>query len=165
MVKLRQETAGDAGHIEELLDLCFGSNRFNKASYQFRQQVACIEALSVVASDDENRLVGTIRYWPVLLGDHKALLLGPIAVHPSLHGRGVGRALVFTSLQQAESLGFGTIFLVGDPAYYERFGFAPAPAHIVMPGEQPERLQYRLLGPASLPADPCCLTPDLPAAA
>jgi predicted N-acetyltransferase YhbS len=40
------------------------------------------------------------------------------------------------------------VFLVGDPAYYQRFGFDPVPPGIVMPNESPARLQYRLLDPS-----------------
>lgn len=165
MVKLREEYASDRDAIEQLLDSSFGPNRFAKASYRFRQDVPCEQRLSLVAVDETDRLVGTIRYWPVTLAQNEALLLGPIAVDPTLHGRGVGRALVFTSLTNADSLGFDTIFLVGDPAYYERFGFNTAPAHIQMPNESPERLHYRLLGGATLPSSPCTLTPKFCAAA
>lgn len=158
MVRLRQELASDADAIESLLDLCFGADRHRKTSYQYRQGVSCLAALSLVAVDDHDILVGTIRYWPIHLGDAPALLLGPIAVHPDLHGRGIGRALVFTSLSNADAQGFDTIFLVGDADYYHRFGFATAPSHIVMPGEQPLRLQYRLLSLSELPSQPSKLT-------
>ena len=110
MVILRQEFASDGEAIEQLLDLCFGPDRLRKASYQFRKGVPCIDQLALVAVDDHDDIVGTIRYWPVSLGESGALLLGPIAVHPSLHGRGVGRALVFTSLSNTDELGFDTVF-------------------------------------------------------
>lgn len=160
MVKLREELASDLDAIEALLDLSFGADRGRKASYAFRRGVPCVSELSLVAADDDNAVVASIRYWPLDLEGRPVLLLGPIAVHPDLHGRGIGRALVFTSLTTADSLGFETIFLVGDPDYYQRFGFAVAPANIVMPGEQPWRLQFRLLGNASLPTGFCELRPQ-----
>ena len=55
------------------------------------------------------------------------------------------------SLALAEAMGWRLVFLVGDPAYYARYGFAVAPANIVMPDESPSRLQYRTLAGASLP--------------
>jgi putative acetyltransferase len=52
--------------------------------------------------------------------------LGPIAVRPDRQGRGIGTALVRRGLEECAALGFGAVFLLGNPAYYRRFGFRPA---------------------------------------
>jgi len=148
MFQIRAETAGDALQIEPLLDRCFGSDRHGKTSYRYRQGVAPLAELAFVAEDDTATIVGAIRYWPIRLGRLPALLLGPLAIEPLRQGRGIGRALVFHSLETATAAGHRLVFLVGDPAYYARFGFTVAPAGIVMPGEQPARLNYRVLDPA-----------------
>ena len=88
-----------------------------------------------------------------------ALLLGPLATHPNVHGRGIGRALVFSTLAEARAQGHRTVFLVGEQSYYARFGFGPVPPNIVMPGETPSRLLYRALDDSSLPVCPCELLP------
>ena len=53
-----------------------------------------------------------------------ALLLGPLAVDPSLKGAGVGSALMRHAIAEAARLGHRAILLVGDAAYYRRFGFS-----------------------------------------
>jgi predicted N-acetyltransferase YhbS len=130
--------------VERLLDAVFGAARFDKASYRFRDGVSPIAELSWAALC-QDEVVGTIRYWPILVGDsgHSALLLGPLGIQPRLAGKGIGRTLTFRTLEIAAQLGHDLVLLVGDVDYYKRFGFVPAAAHgFSMPGEsRPERLQ------------------------
>jgi predicted N-acetyltransferase YhbS len=152
MFALRQEALADSPAVESLLDRCFGADRGRKVSYRYRVGVPPLADLCFVAEDEVGDLVGAIRYWPIRLSRHPALLLGPLAIDPDRQGRGIGRALVFHSLETAAAAGHRLVFLVGDPAYYGRFGFALAPAEIVMPNEQPSRLNFRLLdGETGLP--------------
>lgn len=55
----------------------------------------------------------------------KDSLLGPLAVTPARHGRGIGSALVSAGLQLLENGGVLQVYVLGDPAYYARFGFEP----------------------------------------
>jgi putative acetyltransferase len=52
--------------------------------------------------------------------------LAPLAVRPTFQRRGIGAMLVRAALERALHLGYGFVCLVGDPAYYQRFGFRPA---------------------------------------
>ena len=52
-------------------------------------------------------------------------LLGPLAVLPALQRRGIGTALVREALHQMVAAEINRILVLGDPAYYHRFGFAP----------------------------------------
>jgi putative acetyltransferase len=54
-----------------------------------------------------------------------ARLLGPVAVLPERQGRGVGRTLIEQGLRRTAAAGGGMIFVLGDPAFYCRFGFVP----------------------------------------
>lgn len=152
MLALSHEGPEDGSAIEDLLDRAFGPDRLKKTSYRYRQGVAPLWALCLVARE-RGELVGSIRYWPIRLGEQPALLLGPLAIEPARQGQGIGRALTEASLARAEALGWRLVFLVGDPAYYARYGFSVAPASVVMPGESPARLQYRTLLGAELPAE------------
>ena len=138
------ETAALAQPIDRMLDRVFGPGRGEKASYLYRENVAPVADLSFTAELD-GELVGTIRYWPILVGptQHDALLLGPLCIAQHLAGRGIGRALTFHTLDLATKMGYDLVLLVGDVAYYQRFGFVPAtPYGFVMPAEKrPERLQ------------------------
>ena len=143
---LAAERPEDAASIEAILDAAFGADRHAKRSYVYRQGVESVPSLRLTARDARDRVVGTIRYWPIeVLGDggsRAALLLGPIAVEPRLKGVGIGRALVRASLAMARTRGHRLVLLVGDAAYYGQFGFVPAaPLGFVMPQEQPHRLQ------------------------
>lgn len=151
------ETAAVAAQVEGLYEDVFGSERFTKASHRFRDGIGKVRELSCVALDS-TRLIGVIRYWPVRVGeeDTPALLLGPLAVARDRAGRGVGTMLMVQTLNLAARLGHSLVLLVGDHAYYRRFGFQPAaPLGFVMPGEtRPERLQVlplkaRVLGHCS----------------
>lgn len=113
--------------IERLLDVTFGLDRFQKSSYRLRDGVDAVSELCLVGLEHDDlgraQVLGTIRYWEVLAGDRKALLLGPIAVSPELQGGGLGSKLIRLSLNKAAALGHGAVLLVGDAPYYERFGF------------------------------------------
>ena len=141
---IKPEPAVLAGAVERLYDEVFGPARFHKASYLFREGVAPVRELSWIALEGD-RLVGAIRYWPILVGEtgHSALLLGPLAIAQDRAGKGIGRALMFKTLDLAAQLGHDLVLLVGDVDYYKRFGFVPATPHgFVMPGEsRPDRLQ------------------------
>ena len=146
---IKPEPAVLAGAVERLYDDVFGPARFHKASYLFREGVAPVRELSWIALEGDrpgnDRLVGAIRYWPILVGEtgHQALLLGPLAIAQDRAGKGIGRALMFKTLDLAAQLGHDLVLLVGDVDYYKRFGFVPATPHgFVMPGEsRPDRLQ------------------------
>nr|WP_298688176.1 N-acetyltransferase [uncultured Dongia sp.] len=141
---IKPETAALTGQVEQMLDAVFGPARYDKASYLFRDGVAPLPELSYVAMQGDE-VVGTIRYWPILVGptNHPALLLGPLGITPRLAGKGIGRTLTFRTLERAAEIGHDLVLLVGDVDYYKRFGFVPATPHgFVMPGEaRPERLQ------------------------
>jgi predicted N-acetyltransferase YhbS len=134
---ISDERPADAGAIEALLDTCFGPGRQSKTVYRLRAGVAPADGLSLVARDAAGRLVGTIRCWPVRLGDAgvPSLLLGPVAVDPALQGLGLGAALIRETLTRAAALGHESVILVGDAPYYVRFGFRRDPVvRLALPG-------------------------------
>jgi predicted N-acetyltransferase YhbS len=151
MYEYAQPSPDDHAAIESLLDLAFGSDRHNKTSYRFREGVAPLPELALVARQD-GKLVGTIAYWPVVIGDAAvpALLLGPVAVEPALRGLGIGVTLIRRTLAKACREGHRLAVLVGDADYYTRFGFEAAESHgVAMPG-QPTRLMVKALVPGAL---------------
>ena len=85
-------------------------------------------------------MAGAIRYWPVKIKEHSGLLLGPIAVHPTRQGEGLGSLLIKDSLKQAENLGHSRVLLIGDLPYYSRLGFKKL-SNVKMPQPtNPERV-------------------------
>ena len=147
MITIIDEGRPHAAAIEALLDRGFGTYRRRKRSYVFRRGVPRAAGLCLVALVD-GKLAGSIRYWPIVIGEERqpGLLLGPLAVDPEFRNLGIGTRLMQESLIRAAALDHRVVLLVGDPGFYERFGFTPAIARdIVMPGESPQRLMCRAL--------------------
>lgn len=140
MYRLECEKPEDWWEVEALYDLAFGPGREGLSSYRLREGVAPVAELCRVARDDEGVIGGAIRYWPVRVGGRPALLLGPVAVHPTHQGEGIGAALIADSLAAARALGWERVILVGDVPYYGRFGFARLEAVEMPPPTNPERV-------------------------
>lgn len=153
MIRIAPETAADGWEIEYLLDTAFAPGRTALSSYRLREGVEPISALCLTARDDDamGSLAGCIRFWPVRVGETgKALLLGPVATHPTRQGEGIGAMLIFSGLERAEALGWGACILVGDEPYYRRFGFAKADFLSFPPPTNPNRVLARALRPGGL---------------
>jgi predicted N-acetyltransferase YhbS len=131
------ETAADVAAREALLDDAMGPKRKTKSSEKLRRGRRPSEGLAFVARDASGDVAGTVRLWDVTLGEGgpAALLLGPLAVDPSLKSAGIGSALMRHAVAEAARLGHGAILLVGDAPYYGRFGFSAAKTgSLAMPG-------------------------------
>ncbi|AXI48787.1 GNAT family N-acetyltransferase [Sulfitobacter sp. SK012] len=145
MYSLRSETTDDHWEVEALYDTCFAPGRTALSSYRLRDGAPPVVGLSHVAVDASGLIGGAIRYWPVQVGSVQALLLGPVAVHPTHQGEGLGGLLIEGSLEQAVHLGWERVMLVGDAPYYARFGFMPLQAVVMPPPTNPERVLGRAL--------------------
>ncbi|RVD48694.1 N-acetyltransferase [Mesorhizobium sp. M7A.F.Ca.ET.027.03.2.1] len=131
------ETAADVAAREALLDRAMGPKRRKKSSEKLRRGRRPSEGLAFVARDASGGVAGTVRLWDVRLGEGGAavLLLGPLAVDPSLKNAGIGSALMRHAIAEAARLGHAAILLVGDAPYYARFGFsAEKTGSLAMPG-------------------------------
>lgn len=153
MFRLKAETPQNALEVETLYDLAFGPSRRALSSYRLRAGVDPVLGLSLTARDEYDALAGAIRYWPVRVGPARAvsLLLGPVAVHPTRQGEGLGALLIDDSLARARSGGWERVILVGDAPYYSRFGFTRDAARALAypPPTNPERLLARALRPGA----------------
>jgi predicted N-acetyltransferase YhbS len=134
-IEIRREGGSDTAGRERLLEAAFGASRFAKTSERLREGRAPADGLAFVASA-RGRIIGTIRLWSVTAGpDRPCLLLGPLVVAADAQGQGVGSALMRHALHEAASLGHGAVLLVGDVAYYSRFGFSAwSTGALCMPG-------------------------------
>lgn len=140
MYALRPERAVDYAEVESLLDLCFAPGRTALSSYRLREGVAPVPGLCLVLRDSFDVMVGAIRFWPVHVADEDVLLLGPVAVHPTAQGEGLGGLLIREGLERAAMQGWERVMLVGDEPYYRRFGFHKL-EHVQMPPPtNPERV-------------------------
>jgi len=94
--------------------------------------------LSLVARHDEH-VIGHIAFSPVLVSDGAPRWygLGPVSVAPAFQRQGIGATLIRDGLARLEAMGAAGCVVLGEPAYYTRFGFAAEPA-LTYPGVPPE---------------------------
>ncbi len=133
-VLYRAEKPTDAAAVEAIHEETFGPGRFARTAFRLREGVPHDPVLSLVA-EHGGAVVGSVRLTPIRIGDSPALLLGPLAVRPDLKSRGVGKALMRKSMDEARRAGHRLVLLVGDLPYYWPFGFRVVkPGAVEMPG-------------------------------
>ncbi|MER5171727.1 N-acetyltransferase [Thioclava sp. GXIMD2076] len=139
MYQLDEENEADWWEVEALYDLCFAPGRTALSSYRLRDNVPKVSQLCLTLRQD-GILAAVIRYWPILVSGHRCLLLGPVAVHPTRQGEGLGGMLMHESLNEARRIGWERVLLVGDEPYYRRFGFWKIDDVIMPPPTNPDRV-------------------------
>ena len=149
MIALQPESPADWWEVEALFDLCFAPGREALSSYRLREGVDPVRGLCQVARDSDGTVAGAIRFWPVRVGGAPALLLGPVAVHPTHQGEGLGAWLIEKGLAAARDAGWSRVMLVGDAPYYGRFGFARLDGVEMPPPTNPDRVLGRALQPGA----------------
>lgn len=142
MYSVSQESEKDEWEVETLYDLSFAPGRETLSSYRLREGVDAIKELCLLMRDEYGAVAGVIRYWPVIIGkmQSSAILLGPIAVHPTHQGEGLGAGLIRHSLKKAKKMGWQRVILIGDKPYYKNFGFKKAVKLTFPAPSNPERL-------------------------
>jgi predicted N-acetyltransferase YhbS len=148
---IRLQRPHDLTLLDPLLDRTFGPDRQARTVYRLREGLAPVPELSFAAVDRHDRVLASLRFWPIRIEEIPAILLGPLAVEPALQGRGMGRALVTHGLAEARRHGHRICVVVGEPGYYRPFGFVNAPSRgLKLPGPvDPHRFQAAELEPGA----------------
>jgi putative acetyltransferase len=128
---VRSEREDEFDQIFDLVRVAFQTAKVSNGKEQefvnrLRSGGNYIPQLALVA-DDDGKLIGHSMLTKTYIHgdgkDYEALLLAPISVVLEHRNRGVGTLLINESFRLAKAMGYGAVFLVGDPAYYHRFGF------------------------------------------
>ena len=123
---VRGEKQADFAEIEEINRLAFGREDEGKLINDIRKTRNYEFGFSLVAVKEE-KIQGHALFSKAFVVHKgrrfKCLALGPIAVLPEFQRKGVGTALINEGLERAKEVGFGAVVVLGDPVYYERFGF------------------------------------------
>lgn len=155
MIELLPLSGCDPQAVELLLDVAFGEDRHGRTAYKLREGVGFTDHLSFALVDD-GVLVGSIQCWPLALthenGMAPLLLVGPVAVSPERQNKGLGHKLM-NAMLAAYRPSDEPMVMIGDPEYYERFGFnAKATQGWELPGPwERRRLLLRNAHHAPLP--------------
>ncbi|NUT51666.1 MAG: N-acetyltransferase [Saccharothrix sp.] len=139
---IRRETEADIEAIRDVTEAAFAARPGGEARLvgELRADVGWIPALSLVAEVD-GAVVGHVVCTRGFVGEAPALGLGPLSVLPSHQRSGVGKALMHTALGAADALDEPLVALLGDPAYYSRFGFRRSSDYSITPPD-PTWAQY-----------------------
>jgi putative acetyltransferase len=145
---VRPETALDHAGIRELNIAAFQGHPYSRQTEHLivdALRAANALELSLVAEAD-GEVVGHVAFSAAGIGGTSAgwFLLGPVAVRPARQGEGIGRALVETGLDALRAREACGCVLVGDPAFYSRFGFRQYPG-VTCPGVPDENVLCLLL--------------------
>ncbi len=128
---IRPETDKDLPEIYELIKTAFATARVADGDEQdfavrLRRGPGYIPELALVV-EHKGRLIGHIMLTRFQVntpaGRLEALLLAPVSVLLEHRNQKVGSRLILEALKRATAMGHKAVFLVGDPAYYSRFGF------------------------------------------
>ena len=128
---IRNEKKSDIEVISEITIAAFKNCPHGNHTEQFiisALRAANALAVSLVA-EIEGRVVGHIAFSPVTISGHSCdwYGLGPVSVLPDYQKQGIGKSLVHEGLRLLRASGAKGVVLVGEPKYYERFGFRNLP--------------------------------------
>jgi len=148
-MKIRNETKSDRAVISQVTRAAFENHPHSGQTEHFivnALRAANALAVSLVAELD-GRVVGHIAFSPLVIsnGSQDWYGLGPISVLPEYQRRGVGKAMMREALSILKGMGGQGCVLVGDPGYYERFGFRNMP-ELVYEGIPQEYVLALVLG-------------------
>ncbi|MDR0213053.1 MAG: N-acetyltransferase [Comamonas sp.] len=133
-MNIRPETAQDAQAIEALILAAFHNHPHQDPAKGTTEHLivqglrnAGALSLSLVAQDGED-IVGHVAFSPVSLEAASIrpgtwLVMAPVSVAPARQGQGIGSRLIRQGLQQLKARGVEGVVVLGEPAYYTRFGF------------------------------------------
>lgn len=151
---IRQESPSDVTAIHAVTVAAFLNAPHTDHTEQFvvdALRKADVLSVSLVA-EKASTVVGHVAVSPVSISDGSSgwYGLGPISVIPELQGQGIGSLLMKSALRLLQEEGAAGCVLLGDPAYYSRFGFKAEP-ELVLPDVPPEYFQALPFG-ASFPS-------------
>lgn len=153
-MNIRQENKNDYEAIYDFVKTAFETAKVKDGNEQdfvssIRRSGNYIPELALVA-EDKNEIVGHIMLSKTYVENEdkkfEVLYLAPVSVLLKRRNQGIGSKLIYESFKRARQMGYKAVFLAGDPAYYNRFGFAPTIKHNIKCSlEIPEELYENIM--------------------
>ncbi len=129
---IRSEIPSDHDAIRQIQIAAFANHPYShQTEHLIVEALRADDALTVsLVAEVDGNVVGHVAFSSVKIDgtDCGWLGLGPVGVLPSHQRQGIGTALVNEGLKTIRSMGAQGCVLVGDPAFYRRFGFEHNPA-------------------------------------
>jgi predicted N-acetyltransferase YhbS len=119
---VRLDEPGDRAAALEVERSAFGSDEEAAIVDAVRDE----EGSFALVAEEDGEVVGHVQLSRAVVGETPVLALGPVGVAPDRQRRGIGSALLRAALEEARRRGEIAVILLGDPAFYPRFGFEPA---------------------------------------
>ena len=141
---ISKERPQDIEAISRLTEAAFRNEEYSSHTEHFivnaLRRTGQLSISLVAAEHDE--ILGHVAISPVSISSGVTgwYGLGPISVRPDRQGKGIGSALMKAALQQLRQQGAAGCVVLGDPAYYGRFGFKAHPG-LELPDVPPEYFQ------------------------
>lgn len=122
--EIRESLPGDKTSIETLYAEAFPDEDLLPVVRELLRGGPRVFSLVAMA---EGALVGHVSftYCSIVGRSDKVAMLAPLAVAPARQRQGIGKALVHAGFRKLEDAGISHVYVLGDPAYYGRFGFTP----------------------------------------
>ncbi|CAH0534254.1 hypothetical protein VST7929_02169 [Vibrio stylophorae] len=155
-MQIRKEKKGDIGAISALTYAAFENHPHHvpgalPTEHLIVEQLRNQDALTLsLIAEDETGILAHVAFSPVRIqGQLNGWYgLGPVSVQPARQGQGIGRQLIEAGIKAMKALGAKGIVLLGEPAYYQRFGFQ-AQDSLVLPGVPAEYFLSLVLSSSS----------------
>lgn len=134
---IRPEQPGDEAAIHAIVERAFVGRPFSEGDEQdlvdaLREQGDLV--FSLVAVDPAGIIIGHIGFSPSTIDNELChwFQMAPVSVAPEAQGIGIGSALIKAGIARMQERGARGIAVLGDPAYYERFGFKVIPGIVAL---------------------------------
>ena len=140
---VRAERGGEEADVRQLIEAAFrGAEHSSGTEARIVDALRSAGALAVSLVAVDGGVIGHAAFSPVMIDgrDIGWFGLGPVAVLPDRQGRGIGAALIEAGLAQLREMGASGCVVLGEPAFYARFGFRAEPG-LRYPGPPSEYFQ------------------------
>jgi putative acetyltransferase len=125
MLSIRAATPRDREAIRKVEEQAFGQPA---EAGLVEALVGAGDKVVELVAEDEGQVVGHILFSRILVtngaGEFPAVALAPLAVESSFHGTGIGGSLIRAGHIRLKGAGETLSVVLGDPAYYGRFGYS-----------------------------------------
>lgn len=144
---LARETPSYQKAIESLTAQAFGPGRYSRSAHLLRQDIGHDPLLSFIILG-RNGLLASLRMNAIKIAKQRGALLGPLVVTSDYQNYGLGKQLMHTAQQEAHKRQVPFLLLIGNAAYYQRFGFSQVPngqIRLPAPADPTRVLAYEII--------------------